>query len=94
VSFQRTHEWEAELLLNWLAAGAIAGGGAISAGVCAQFGAKIAEFIWNWAGGQLSRMRVDGKDIHSSQELAKALHFEVVAATDEVVERVITITPK
>ena len=72
VSFQRTHEWEAELLLHWLGAGAVAGGSAVAAGVCTQFGAKIADLIWKWATSHVKQMRVNDKHIQSSQELASA----------------------
>lgn len=83
VSFQRTHEWEAELLLHWLGAGAVAGGSAVAAGVCAQFGAKIADLIWKWATSHVKQMRVNDKHIQSSQELAMPCNSKLSPAQME-----------
>jgi hypothetical protein len=86
VGFQRTHEWEAELLLTWMVGG-------VAAGVCSQFGARIADVIWDWANSRLSAIQVDDEIIKSSKQLQESLNFETLVQSDNV-QRVITITPK
>lgn len=88
IGFQRTHEWEAEVVLIWSSVGAVA------AGALAQFGARVADVIWDWAKNQLKHVEVDGKKVKSAKQLQESLHFEVRVQAGHEIERIITIIPK
>lgn len=89
VEFQRTHEWEAELAILWFVAGAVAGG------VCSQFGAKIADVIWEWGKTHVAKMKNGNKDITSKEELGTLLNFEVIAqAGNNQIDRQIVVVPR